>query len=142
MWSESESESESDPNPVNQSSQFGVKRAALRELPTLVYSARLGLQSECTICLSEFAPGERVRVLPKCGHGFHARCVDRWLADHSSCPTCRQCSFGKGQLVAAGCSEAAEAEAEAGTAQFVRLTPVLEDLMIIEDLMEDYRVCC
>uniref|UniRef100_A0A0E0N499 RING-type domain-containing protein n=2 Tax=Oryza TaxID=4527 RepID=A0A0E0N499_ORYRU len=43
----------------------------------------------CAICLGEFADGEKVRVLPRCGHGFHVRCVDTWLVSHDSCPTCR-----------------------------------------------------
>ncbi|XP_051196272.1 RING-H2 finger protein ATL8-like [Lolium perenne] len=46
--------------------------------------------AECAICLSELAvDGERVRVLPACGHGFHGACVDGWLAARASCPTCR-----------------------------------------------------
>uniref|UniRef100_A0ACD5YVB7 Uncharacterized protein n=1 Tax=Avena sativa TaxID=4498 RepID=A0ACD5YVB7_AVESA len=45
--------------------------------------------AECPICLSELADGERVRVLPACGHGFHGACVDGWLAARASCPTCR-----------------------------------------------------
>ncbi|GER52506.1 RING/U-box superfamily protein [Striga asiatica] len=47
-------------------------------------------ETECTICLSEFAAGERVKVLDKCGHGFHAQCIRRWLAARDSCPTCRE----------------------------------------------------
>ncbi|XP_020114316.1 RING-H2 finger protein ATL74-like [Ananas comosus] len=39
---------------------------------------------ECAICLGSFARGE-VRVLPR-RHGFHVRCIDTWLAAHSSCP--------------------------------------------------------
>ncbi|CAL5020615.1 unnamed protein product [Urochloa decumbens] len=47
-------------------------------------------EAECAICLSELAGGgERVRVLPACGHGFHGACVDGWLAARASCPTCR-----------------------------------------------------
>jgi hypothetical protein len=46
-------------------------------------------EAECAICLSELAGGERVRVLPACGHGFHGVCVDGWLAARASCPTCR-----------------------------------------------------
>ncbi|XP_044952282.1 RING-H2 finger protein ATL79-like [Hordeum vulgare subsp. vulgare] len=45
--------------------------------------------AECAICLSELADGERVRVLPACGHPFHGACVDGWLAARASCPTCR-----------------------------------------------------
>ncbi|KAG0534921.1 hypothetical protein BDA96_04G321500 [Sorghum bicolor] len=46
-------------------------------------------EAECAICLSELEGGERVRVLPACGHGFHGACVDGWLAARASCPTCR-----------------------------------------------------
>ncbi|CAL4886416.1 unnamed protein product [Urochloa decumbens] len=47
-------------------------------------------EAECAICLSELAGGgERVRVLPACGHWFHGACVDGWLAARASCPTCR-----------------------------------------------------
>ncbi|KAK3158590.1 hypothetical protein QOZ80_2AG0139120 [Eleusine coracana subsp. coracana] len=47
-------------------------------------------EAECAICLSELvADGERVRVLPGCGHRFHGACVEGWLAARASCPTCR-----------------------------------------------------
>lgn len=45
---------------------------------------------ECAICLAEFARGDEVRVLPPCGHGFHAACVDVWLVSTSTCPSCRR----------------------------------------------------
>nr|UPT48770.1 pentatricopeptide repeat protein AaPPR775 [Agave angustifolia] len=48
-----------------------------------------GSGAECAICLSEFEEGEGIRVLPACRHGFHVRCVERWLAVRRSCPTCR-----------------------------------------------------
>ncbi|WOK94630.1 hypothetical protein Cni_G03335 [Canna indica] len=59
-------------------------------------SEAAGGEAECAICLSEFAHGEFVRVLPNCKHGFHAQCVDRWLASRLSCPTCRRCLFDGG----------------------------------------------
>ncbi|RLM98309.1 RING-H2 finger protein ATL72-like [Panicum miliaceum] len=71
----------------------------VRALPCLAYSAALARElagssrSECAICLAAFARGEAVRVLPRCGHGFHARCIDRWLAARPTCPTCRQAPF-------------------------------------------------
>ncbi|KAL6893567.1 hypothetical protein ACP4OV_007665 [Aristida adscensionis] len=45
----------------------------------------------CAICLSEYAQGEElVRVVPACGHFFHAACdVDRWLRARRTCPLCR-----------------------------------------------------
>ncbi|KAK4416761.1 RING-H2 finger protein ATL78 [Sesamum alatum] len=72
----------------------GIKKKALKTFPVISYAADLkqpGLDTECAICLSDFAAGERVRVLPKCHHGFHVRCIDKWLNSHSSCPTCRHC---------------------------------------------------
>ncbi|KQK10758.1 RING-H2 finger protein ATL72 [Brachypodium distachyon] len=77
----------------------GGAGAAIRALPTMAYSAETELavcgSTECTICLAEFAPGERVRVLPGCSHGFHARCIDRWLSARPTCPTCRRQPFAK-----------------------------------------------
>ncbi|CAN6310031.1 unnamed protein product [Urochloa humidicola] len=50
-----------------------------------------GKEEECAICLSEYAGGdERVRVLPACGHFFHAECgIDWWLRTRGTCPYCR-----------------------------------------------------
>jgi hypothetical protein len=69
-----------------------IKRHALRSLPMEVYGAGGGedIDDVCAICLGEFMDGEKVRVLPRCGHGFHVRCVDAWLISHGSCPTCRR----------------------------------------------------
>ncbi|KAM0832876.1 hypothetical protein ACQ4PT_064596 [Festuca glaucescens] len=79
-----------------------TKRGALalaRALPCLAYSAGLDLagssRAECAICLAEFARGEQLRVLPRCNHGFHAHCIDRWLDARPTCPTCRQAPFAE-----------------------------------------------
>jgi hypothetical protein len=77
----------------------GIKRKALRSLPTVSWAAAPeqseqreedGEAPECAICLAEFARGDEVRVLPQCGHGFHAACVDVWLLSSSTCPSCRR----------------------------------------------------
>lgn len=69
----------------------GLRKAALRQIPVAVYGAEQGVGStECPICLGEFLDGDKIRVLPKCHHCFHVKCVDVWLASHTSCPTCRQ----------------------------------------------------
>ncbi|KAI3441041.1 Protein kinase domain-containing protein [Psidium guajava] len=84
----------------------GVKRKALKTFPVVNYSPELklpGLDAECIICLSEFATNDRVRILPKCHHGFHVRCIDKWLNSHSSCPTCRHCLIETCQKIV-GCS--------------------------------------
>ncbi|KAL3780817.1 hypothetical protein ACHAWO_004463 [Cyclotella atomus] len=42
----------------------------------------------CPICLVEYEDGESLRVLP-CNHYMHKSCVDEWLVNHPSCPSCR-----------------------------------------------------
>ncbi|KAM3404345.1 hypothetical protein ACQJBY_007439 [Aegilops geniculata] len=87
-------------------------------LPCLAYSAGLELagssrSDQCAICLAEFVRGEQVRVLPRCNHGFHALCVDRWLAARPTCPTCRQAPFAEPDetVLAADCARPAPAVA-------------------------------
>ncbi|VFQ71452.1 unnamed protein product [Cuscuta campestris] len=88
----------------------GLKKKILKSLPKVRFSPELAAEfSECAICLADFAAGDELRVLPQCGHGFHAGCVDTWLGSHSSCPSCRQllvpprCQKG-GESPAATCS--------------------------------------
>ncbi|CAN4114191.1 unnamed protein product [Withania somnifera] len=80
-------------NPCSAASR-GIKKEALKTFPIIIYSTELkhpGLDCECVICLSEFGIGEKIKILPKCNHGFHIKCIDKWLNSHSSCPTCRHC---------------------------------------------------
>lgn len=68
----------------------GLKKSHLRQIPVAVYGSGLNIPAtECPICLGEFEDGDKVRVLPKCNHGFHVSCIDTWLLSHSSCPNCR-----------------------------------------------------
>jgi E3 ubiquitin-protein ligase EL5 len=70
----------------------GVDPELLRSLPVTVYhGSDKGQQDavECAVCLAELQDGEEARFLPRCGHGFHAECVDMWLASHTTCPLCR-----------------------------------------------------
>ncbi|KAI3666820.1 hypothetical protein L6452_41858 [Arctium lappa] len=69
----------------------GLEKRALRKIPVAVFRLRTGgSATECTICLGDFMDGEKVRVLPECNHEFHVKCVDKWLAEHTSCPNCRR----------------------------------------------------
>ena len=43
----------------------------------------------CTICLDIVEHGAFIRTLPACGHKFHARCINQWLVNNTSCPNCR-----------------------------------------------------
>ncbi|KAF8106856.1 hypothetical protein N665_0130s0028 [Sinapis alba] len=83
----------SDHQPPVAAANKGLKKKVLRSLPKLTYtpdSPPAEKLAECAICLTEFAAGDELRVLPQCGHGFHVTCIDTWLGSHSSCPSCRQ----------------------------------------------------
>ncbi|KAJ9186304.1 hypothetical protein P3X46_001894 [Hevea brasiliensis] len=77
--------------PVPSAANKGLKKKILRSLPKQTFSADSATKfTDCAICLTEFATGDEIRVLPQCGHGFHLNCIDMWLGSHSSCPSCRQ----------------------------------------------------
>ncbi|ERM93730.1 hypothetical protein AMTRI_Chr02g217180 [Amborella trichopoda] len=72
----------------------GLKKKAVKAIPIATFQTNGPLLSSpdakaCPICLSDFFDGENIRVLPNCDHMFHVGCIDKWLASHSSCPTCR-----------------------------------------------------
>ncbi|EER99328.1 hypothetical protein BDA96_02G307200 [Sorghum bicolor] len=106
----------------------GIEKDALEKLPTVPFEAAghddVDERPECAICLAEFARGDEVRVLPPCGHAFHAACVDTWLLCTSTCPSCRTALVVAQQqappasaddLLQCGC---ASAQASAGPAEF------------------------
>jgi Ring finger domain len=68
----------------------GLDPAILQSLPVTVFDAKEFKEGlECSVCLSDIAEGEEVRILPKCNHGFHVKCIDMWFHSHSTCPLCR-----------------------------------------------------
>ncbi|KAJ6797370.1 Uncharacterized protein M6B38_216830 [Iris pallida] len=50
--------------------------------------------ADCPVCLAPFQDRDLLRLLPRCGHAFHARCIDVWLRAHSTCPLCRATVLG------------------------------------------------
>ncbi|GFZ01544.1 RING/U-box superfamily protein [Actinidia rufa] len=71
----------------------GLDELLICEIPTFQY-ARGGESTsttmhKCVVCLNEFQEQEMLRILPKCGHGFHLDCIDIWLQSNANCPICR-----------------------------------------------------
>ncbi|CAL4960642.1 unnamed protein product [Urochloa decumbens] len=74
----------------------GLGDAAIAGLPVTLYRRPAGAGAAddaaqcCPICLGELVEGDKVKALPRCGHGgFHPECVDAWLRARASCPLCR-----------------------------------------------------
>jgi hypothetical protein len=57
--------------------------------PLKIKKDDLLLKEECLICMDKYKIGEFKRLLPKCSHYFHKRCIDKWLKKKCTCPVCR-----------------------------------------------------
>lgn len=74
----------------------GLHPEIIDTIPRKIYSAsdasggadEGGQGDVCPICLVDYAEGDELRVLP-CNHFMHQSCLDAWLANHPSCPSCR-----------------------------------------------------
>ncbi|KAM0954417.1 putative transcription factor C2H2 family [Dioscorea sansibarensis] len=68
----------------------GLDPTVLKSLPVVIFSEEEREEEvECAVCLCAVMAGEKVRILPKCGHGFHIECIDMWFGSHATCPLCR-----------------------------------------------------
>ncbi|KAL8533261.1 hypothetical protein ACS0TY_009590 [Phlomoides rotata] len=70
----------------------GLEPLVVANFPTKIYRDLCLTSKEnaqCTVCLSEYHAEDMLRILPLCGHSFHAACIDIWLQQHSTCPVCR-----------------------------------------------------
>ena len=47
------------------------------------------LKEQCFICMDDYKLNQLKRLLPKCNHYFHKKCIDKWLKKKASCPVCR-----------------------------------------------------
>ncbi|CAL9152480.1 unnamed protein product [Musa hybrid cultivar] len=89
---EDEEEQREELRGVKRAKPRGLDPAVLASLPVAPYAEVAGegtVGPECAVCLTEFGGGDALRTMTGCGHGFHADCIDPWLAGHATCPVCR-----------------------------------------------------
>lgn len=49
------------------------------------------MSTSCSICIEDFEEGEKIRLLPRCGHAFHTDCILPWLTERQGCcPCCKE----------------------------------------------------
>ena len=46
------------------------------------------IKSDCSICNNNFKCNEYKRILPKCKHIFHKKCIDKIIINQFKCPIC------------------------------------------------------
>ena len=46
-----------------------------------------GEQKNCSICLEDFAEGDKIIYLP-CFHYYHSVCIEKWTKSSNKCPLC------------------------------------------------------
>jgi hypothetical protein len=59
------------------------------EAGTIILTANQMNQDNCAICQDPMEIGQTIRMLRHCTHRFHQTCIDPWLEQHVTCPTCR-----------------------------------------------------
>ncbi|XP_060212515.1 RING-H2 finger protein ATL10-like [Lycium barbarum] len=83
--------SRSDLNILERGSN-GLEPHAFANFPTKKYSDAFftcAEDTQCTVCLAVYREEDALRILPLCGHYFHATCIDIWFQQQSTCPVCR-----------------------------------------------------
>ncbi|KAH6824504.1 hypothetical protein C2S53_006966 [Perilla frutescens var. hirtella] len=78
-----------DPHHQTESSYSGENPDWELNLPVSRFEGRDD-EEMCSICLVELEGEDSVNKLPKCGHVFHAECMEKWIDRcQFTCPLCR-----------------------------------------------------
>ena len=54
----------------------------------------------CAVCRLGFEVGDACLGLPRCGHVYHAACLEPWLAENKCCPLCKTEIEGEAEAAA------------------------------------------
>jgi hypothetical protein len=78
-----------------------------RKKSNLIISETDRGESICAICLNEYKEQEEIcwSQNPDCGHCFHHKCIEMWLARHDECPCCRNSYLVSGDVLEQGLAQ-------------------------------------
>lgn len=92
-----------------------LEKEKIEELPMVpIDQEQVDLKLQCSVCWEDFQLNEQVRKLP-CLHVFHNDCICPWLANHGTCPICRQSLVSESNTDQQRTSLSAAAQAVANT---------------------------
>ncbi|CAN6232070.1 unnamed protein product [Urochloa humidicola] len=70
--------------------ECGLKKEMREMLPVVIFKESFLIrETQCSVCLADYQPDERLQRIPPCGHTFHINCIDHWLSKNTTCPLCR-----------------------------------------------------
>uniref|UniRef100_A0A3B1IFY9 Ring finger protein 122 n=1 Tax=Astyanax mexicanus TaxID=7994 RepID=A0A3B1IFY9_ASTMX len=84
-----------------QCDSFGYKvvSSGCATLNLFILSIHLLSQQTCAVCLEDFRIRDEIGMLP-CQHGFHKRCLVKWLEVRCVCPMCNKPLSARAERVA------------------------------------------
>jgi len=71
----------------------GLTLTDIHEISQLLLNEKTEENEEvkiCSICQQNIEWDTIIRRINTCEHEYHVNCIDQWLVDHTSCPTCRR----------------------------------------------------
>eukprot|EP01134_Creolimax_fragrantissima_P002097 CFRG2097T1 len=66
----------------------GTAESIVRSFPCRTFESKPEVEEVCAICLEVEKVNESIRQLP-CHHEYHTLCIDKWLQQSTTCPTCK-----------------------------------------------------
>ncbi|KAE8797109.1 RING-H2 finger protein ATL7-like [Hordeum vulgare] len=74
----------------NPTLECGINKEMREMLPVVIFKESfLVRETQCSVCLADYQPDERLQRIPPCGHTFHIDCIDHWFSKNNTCPLCR-----------------------------------------------------
>jgi hypothetical protein len=75
------------------SSQSGLSLTDIHEVSRLMLNEKTDENEEqkiCSICQQPIEWDTIIRKMNTCDHEYHVTCIDQWLVENTTCPTCRR----------------------------------------------------